>query len=91
MQTESDTRLAGSDYQSYLIRLWRDGDVGEWRASAQAVVSGEIVRFATLSALYAFLTTRTQTGFCRKEPQQNHRSQQRSEGNMLGSTEEENQ
>lgn len=42
-------------YRAYLVRLWRDGAHEPWRASAQSVQSGELIRFATLEELFAFL------------------------------------
>ena len=47
------------DYQAYLVRLWRDGSDGEWRASAESVATGLIVNFACLSTLFAFLDAQT--------------------------------
>jgi hypothetical protein len=46
-------------YRAYLVRLWREGSEAVWRASAQSVQTGEIVRFANLDALFAFLESRT--------------------------------
>jgi hypothetical protein len=42
-------------YTAYLIRLWEEGQPGEWRASAQHVQSGETVRFAEVAQLFVFL------------------------------------
>ncbi|MCB0086350.1 MAG: hypothetical protein KDE54_00425 [Caldilineaceae bacterium] len=47
-------------YRAYLIRLWRDGEGGTWRASAQSVDGQIIVRFASLEALHAFLRSQTE-------------------------------
>jgi hypothetical protein len=47
-------------YRAYLIRLWKDGLPAAWRASAQLVQTGEILRFATLYELFAFLAAQTQ-------------------------------
>lgn len=46
-------------YRAYLIRLWYEESVAIWRASAQFVDGGEVVRFANLEALFAFLETQT--------------------------------
>ena len=46
---------AHSYYRAYLVRLWRDDSQQPWRASAQSVQSGELVRFATLQELFIFL------------------------------------
>lgn len=45
----------GPHYRAYLVRLWRDDVQEPWRASAQSVQSGELIRFATLHELFAFL------------------------------------
>lgn len=42
-------------YCAYLVRMWRDNPQSVWRASAQSAQSGQVVRFATLQALFAFL------------------------------------
>jgi len=42
-------------YCAYLVRMWRDHPQSAWRASAQSAQSGQVVRFATLQALFAFL------------------------------------
>ncbi|MEZ4664141.1 MAG: hypothetical protein R2911_41960 [Caldilineaceae bacterium] len=54
------TSLASTTYRAYLVRLWRDGAQGAWRASAQSVDGQIIVRFASLEALYAFLHSQTE-------------------------------
>jgi len=41
--------------QSYLLRLWRSGPDGQWRASLHAVQTGERHMFADLESLLAFL------------------------------------
>ena len=47
------------NYQAYLIRIWQDGRQAVWRASAQAVQNGAVVRFASLEELFAFLKGQT--------------------------------
>lgn len=49
-----------TSYSAYLVRLWKDGVPAKWRASAQSVQTGEIVRFATLYELFAFLAAHTE-------------------------------
>lgn len=49
-------------YRAYLVRLWRDGAHEPWRASAQSVQSGELIRFATLPELFTFLDIHTADG-----------------------------
>jgi hypothetical protein len=48
-----------SGYIAYLVRLWRDGQAGQWRASAQSVQTGEKVLFASLAELLVFLEGQT--------------------------------
>lgn len=43
------------DQRSYLLRLWRSGADGRWRASLQAVQTGERHMFADLESLLGFL------------------------------------
>jgi hypothetical protein len=49
-----------SDYQSYLLRLWRvkEGEEG-WRASLESARTGERKGFATLSALFDYVRSQT--------------------------------
>jgi hypothetical protein len=47
------------NYKAYLIRMWQDSPHIGWRASAQSVRSGQVIHFASLAALFAFLQTRT--------------------------------
>lgn len=46
-------------YQAYLVRLWRDGDQGGWRASAQAPKETKAQLFADIQGLIAFLEAQT--------------------------------
>lgn len=46
-------------YRAYLIRVWQDGQQAAWRASAQAVQGGKVVRFASMEELFAFLKAQT--------------------------------
>ena len=41
--------------KSFLVRIWREGENGPWRASVQDVRSGEKRLFATLELLCLFL------------------------------------
>ena len=53
-----------SDYQSYLLRLWRENDEEKgWRASLESSRTGERRGFARLDDLFGFL--RQQTGVLR--------------------------
>ena len=59
-----------SDYQSYLLRLWRanktlDSQVGTepiWRASLQSSLTGRRKHFPTLNDLFGFLQQETDVG-----------------------------
>jgi hypothetical protein len=42
-------------YQSYLLRLWRTGDDGPWRATLEDTLSSERHSFADVESLYAYL------------------------------------
>jgi|GEM_PF-2111530 len=46
-------------YQAYLVRLWRDGERGNWRASAQDSKEAKAHLFADIAALIAFLEAQT--------------------------------
>jgi hypothetical protein len=50
-------------YQSYLLRLWREGDSErpEWRASLRCVHTGREVGLASLADLCRFLQRQTGT------------------------------
>ena len=47
--------VSNPNYQSYLLRLWRDGADHPWRASLQCAATGEKLAFANLLMLFAFL------------------------------------
>jgi hypothetical protein len=55
---------APSEYQSYLLRLWRTHSDGApvWRASLENPLTQEVVRFAGLASLFAFLLAQTGPG-----------------------------
>lgn len=55
MQTPDSNQLATADYHASLLRLWREGERGPWRASLQDADSGERVGFADLERLFAYL------------------------------------
>lgn len=46
-------------YQSFLVRMWRDGPDMPWRASVQNVLTGEQRRFANVESLFLFLQGQT--------------------------------
>ena len=50
-----------SEYQSYLLRLWRTHSAGEtvWRATLEEPLTQEVVRFDSLQGLFSFLQART--------------------------------
>jgi hypothetical protein len=43
------------EHWSYLLRIWRAGGAGGWRASLQSIPEGERHMFADLESLLAFL------------------------------------
>lgn len=51
----------GDAHQSYLLRLWRSGGDGGWRASLQSVQTGDRHMFADLESLLAFLVEQAQS------------------------------
>ena len=46
-------------YAAYLVRMWQDSSDTPWRASAQSVKSGEVIRFGSLQDLFVFLGAHT--------------------------------
>ncbi|MCI0581051.1 MAG: hypothetical protein L0332_29655 [Chloroflexi bacterium] len=46
-------------YQSYILRLWRDGLVAGWRATLEDVHSQQQLSFASVELLVTFLLERT--------------------------------
>ncbi len=58
-------------YYSYLLRLWQDGPHALWHASVQCVQSREIVHFADVDDLVAFLWTQATP---HPHPQEDHTS-----------------
>ena len=50
-------------YQSYLLRIWREGYDLDWRASLQDIGTGEAQNFANLSGLLEFLQCQAEQGF----------------------------
>jgi hypothetical protein len=51
--------LNESNYQAYLLRLWRDGPSNHWRASLQSTKAGELQLFADVQSLLNFLQSQT--------------------------------
>ncbi|MFZ6028847.1 MAG: hypothetical protein ACOYYS_14115 [Chloroflexota bacterium] len=44
-----------TQYQSYLLRMWRNGEDGEWRALLLTIPTQERRHFASLQDLFDFL------------------------------------
>jgi hypothetical protein len=63
MSERAGSTVERSDYQSYLLRLWRakEGEEG-WRASLESAQTGERKGFATLDALFDYVRSRTCVG-----------------------------
>jgi hypothetical protein len=59
MMASQPTRDKPSNYAAFLVRLWQDGQAGQWRASAQSVQTGEKTLFASMSELFMFLEAQT--------------------------------
>ena len=45
-------------YLSYLLRLWRTGNTGSWKASLEDPQTGQRLGFKSLNTLFDFLTQR---------------------------------
>jgi hypothetical protein len=52
--------ISREEHWSYLLRLWRAGGDGGWRASLQSIPAGERHMFADLESLLTFLLTLSQ-------------------------------
>ena len=48
-----------TNYQAYLLRLWRDGPRNCWRASVQSTKASEVQLFADVQSLLDFLRSQT--------------------------------
>lgn len=48
-----------TNYQAYLLRLWRDGPNNHWRASLQRTKASEAQLFADVQSLLNFLHGQT--------------------------------
>jgi hypothetical protein len=51
----NSVEISQADYQSYLLRVWRDESRGTWRASLQNTATKHIYHFAEVDKLLAFL------------------------------------
>lgn len=49
-------------YVAFLIRMWRDSGGSHWRGSAQSVLTGEVVRFASIPLLLHYLHSHITVG-----------------------------
>ncbi len=48
-----------TEYQSYLVRLWRSGERETWRVTLEQVGNHERFSFADLEQFFAFLRSQT--------------------------------
>lgn len=55
-------KVRSSQYQAYLLRLWKDGDSQDWRALLVDVRSNDQQGFASLEALFEHLRKLTDAG-----------------------------
>lgn len=46
--------------QSYLLRIWRDGEGGEWRATLLTIPTQERHHFTNMEGLFTFLEYRAE-------------------------------
>lgn len=64
MNTKDSQEPKCNKYQSYLLRMWKDGENGEWRAFLLTIPTQERHHFANLEALFDFLNNNPgNTGF----------------------------
>ncbi|MFQ5435484.1 MAG: hypothetical protein ACE5FD_11465 [Anaerolineae bacterium] len=54
--------MKSTNYQAYLLRLWRDGEKQPWRALLENPHTGEQCGFANLEQLFAYLEEQTKPG-----------------------------
>ncbi len=54
-------------YESFLVRLWAEGDPLRWRASARNIHSGEDVLFPSIEHLFAYLQQHVTTRQSKKD------------------------
>ena len=52
---DSNLDNKSKQYQSYLLRIWKDDDRGEWRALLLTIPTQERRHFSSLNALFEFL------------------------------------
>ena len=52
---DSNIDNKSKQYQSYLLRIWKDDDQGEWRALLLTIPTQERRHFASLDALFKYL------------------------------------
>lgn len=50
---------SATNYQAYLLRLWRDGPGNHWRAALQSTKASEMQLFADVQSLLDFLRSQT--------------------------------
>lgn len=64
-----------TNYQAYLLRLWRDGPRNRWRASLQSTKASDVQLFADVQSLLDFLQSQTnETGLEGEEEAQGDQS-----------------
>ncbi len=74
---------APAHYHSYLLRLWREGPRGEWRASLESTATGKRHMFADMKSLFAFLEAEAH-GAAAEPPARAMQKQRRSVGPIAG-------
>ncbi|HBY09357.1 MAG TPA: hypothetical protein DEH22_16840 [Chloroflexi bacterium] len=52
-----------NSYQSYIVRMWRENSMGEWRASISDIDTGELRHFPNITTLLAYICQKTNQPF----------------------------
>jgi hypothetical protein len=61
-------KIIQSDYRSWMLRMRRSGPHDRWHVSLQSTITGEILYFAGIDALLAFLDAFTADESVPREP-----------------------
>ena len=56
-------------YVAFMVRMWRDSARSQWRASAQSVHTGEVVRFASVPMMLHYLHSHVAHGATKDDPE----------------------
>lgn len=64
-----------TNYQSYLLRLWQEQPHLPWRGTAQNVQTGEVIPFADVEKLFAYLSSQLTRTIAPRQPDSDGSSQ----------------